>query len=45
MNLSTHWHKRVPLDMAPEYIAKGWRMYGVEGDTAMLIWPKEGAPP
>lgn len=44
MTLETHWHKRVPLEMASEYIVKGWRMYSTEGNNAVLIWPHEGAP-
>lgn len=44
MTLETHWHKRVPLDMASEYIAKGWRIWKRETTTVLLIWPKEGAP-
>ena len=44
MTLSTHWHKRVPLDMAREYISKGWQFYASEGHTVILIWPHEGEP-
>ena len=44
MNPQTHWHKRVPLEMVTEYTAKGWRMHGMEGRIAVLIWPHEGAP-
>lgn len=41
----THWHKRVPADMAAEYIAKGWVMTEREGLIVTLVWPKEGTPP
>jgi hypothetical protein len=44
MTLETHWHKRVPLDMAREYIAKGWQFYRSENQFVLLIWPHEGAP-
>lgn len=45
MTLSTHIHKRVPLSMALEYIAKGWKVWKSEARTVVLFWPQEGSPP
>jgi hypothetical protein len=45
MTLATRWHKRVPADMAADYIAQGWIEHEREGRTITLIWPHEGAPP
>ncbi len=39
-----HWHKRVPIDMAKEYIAKGWKVWGTEGKAVVLVWLHERAP-
>lgn len=44
MSLETHWHKRVPADMASEYIAKGWVEHDRKGRIVTLIWPFEGEP-
>lgn len=44
MTLETHWHKRVPADMAADYVAKGWIEHAREGRIVTLIWPHEGAP-
>lgn len=38
MTYANHWHKRVPLDMAREYIAKGWQVWGTEGNAVVLVW-------
>lgn len=40
----THWHKRVPHNMAAEYIAKGWKVHSRQEQFTLLIWPHEGAP-
>lgn len=40
----THWHKRVPSEMASEYVAKGWTIWKREGRTVLLVWNKAGAP-
>jgi hypothetical protein len=45
MTIATHWHKRVPADMAADYIAQGWVEHEREGRIVTLIWPHEGAPP
>lgn len=45
MTLETHWHKRVPLDMAAEYIARGWIEHERTDRIVTLIWPHEGSPP
>lgn len=44
MTLATHWHKRVPRDMAAEYIGKGWVFHLDEGAWVVLIWPHNGVP-
>jgi hypothetical protein len=43
--LNAHWHKRVPHDMATEYIAKGWLIHSTHKHFTLLFWPHEGAPP
>lgn len=40
-----HMHKRVPLGMAREYIAKGWQVWGTEGKAVVLVWLHEETPP
>ena len=38
-------HKRVPHDMAPEYLERGWTIWKREERTVLLIWNQAGAPP
>lgn len=45
MKIETRWHKRVPAEIAGEYIAKGWHVLSIENRTILLVWPQEGAPP
>lgn len=40
----TRWHKRVPADMADEYVARGWAIAERNGNVVTLVWPKEGVP-
>ena len=42
--MTTHWHKRVPAEMAYEYTAKGWKIWKREGRTVLLVWTKAGEP-
>jgi hypothetical protein len=42
--INARWHKRVPHDMASEYVAKGWRILSTHQHFTLLIWPHEGAP-
>ena len=42
--LNLRWHKRVPSDMAFEYVAKGWKIWKREGRNVVIVWPKAGAP-
>tara|TARA_R110000868_G_scaffold290385_2_gene550584 strand:+ start:2077 stop:2214 length:138 start_codon:yes stop_codon:yes gene_type:complete len=44
MTYENHWHKRVPLDMAREYIAKGWKVWGTEGNAVVLVWLHDEVP-
>lgn len=44
MSLETHWHKRVPADMAGEYIERGWVILAREGATVVLVWPGDEVP-
>jgi len=40
----SRWHKRVPHDMASEYVEKGWRIISTHQHFTLLVWPHEGAP-
>ena len=44
MSYERHMHKRVPLDMAREYIAKGWTVWGTEGSAVVLVWLRDEVP-
>lgn len=39
------WHKRVPPFMIEDYIAKGWTIWGTEGNSVVLVWLHEETPP
>lgn len=44
MSCANYWHKRVPLSMAGEYIARGWKFWGTEGDVVVLVWLHDEVP-
>lgn len=44
MSYANHWHKRVPILMAAEYIANGWQIWGIKGNAVVLIWLHDEVP-
>ena len=44
MTYENHWHKRVPLSMAAEYIARGWKFWETEGELVVLVWLNDEVP-